>query len=180
MACYFVLSFNFHYLWISFCITKGIKINIYAIIFLFIPFIFSFGQEFSADPLKNDSLIKIKISDKSWLIKADSIKMDSLSITKFYKTDVLASYYAKKFNGRQTASGEIFSHKKFTAAHKKLPFGTKLLVTNVKNGKSVIVTVNDRGPFGKGKEIDLSNQAFLEICNHKNEGLLKVHIEIVE
>ncbi|NRA36541.1 MAG: septal ring lytic transglycosylase RlpA family protein, partial [Planctomycetes bacterium] len=67
-----------------------------------------------------------------------------------------ASYYANKFHGRKTASGEKYHKNKYTAAHKKLAFGTKLLVRNVKNGKTVEVVVNDRGPFVRGRIIDLS------------------------
>ena len=64
-----------------------------------------------------------------------------------YKQSAHASYYADKFNGRGTTSGGKFNNNKYTAAHKKVPFGTKLRITNEKNGKSVIVEVTDRGPF---------------------------------
>ena len=70
-----------------------------------------------------------------------------------------ASYYADKFNGRKTASGEKFRNSKLTAAHKTLPFGTKVKVTNLQNGKTVKVRVNDRGPFIAGRIIDLSKKA---------------------
>ena len=91
-----------------------------------------------------------------------------------------ASYYHDKFNGRKTASGAIFSNYKFTAAHRSLPFGTEVKVTNRTNGKSVIVTINDRGPFTKDREIDLSKKAFMEISEHKNQGVLQVDIEILK
>ncbi len=97
-----------------------------------------------------------------------------------YKKDVLATYYADKFNGRKTTSGERFHNKKYTAAHMRLPFGTKLRVTNEKNGKFVDVKVNDRGPFSKKLEIDLTKQAFMEIASHKGAGTFKVKIEIIE
>lgn len=67
-----------------------------------------------------------------------------------------ATYYARKFEGRKTASGAVYRANKFTAAHKTLPYGTEVLVTNLNNGKSVTVVINDRGPFGKGMTIDLS------------------------
>lgn len=141
--------------------------------------IFAFGQEIKSDTLKIENLYELDEILRP--ISIDSTKKDSTTFSfKLYKNHVVASYYAKKFNGRRTASGETFFNNKLTAAHRRLPFGTKLLVTNEKNGKSIIVTVNDRGPFGKGKEIDLSHKAFLAICNHKNEGLLRVNIEIVE
>ncbi|HET8828031.1 MAG TPA: septal ring lytic transglycosylase RlpA family protein [Pelobium sp.] len=86
-----------------------------------------------------------------------------------------ASYYANKFNGRKTASGEIFRNSKLTAAHKTLPFGTKVKVTNLRNGKSVKVRINDRGPFVAGRIIDLSRKAANRI-DMKNEGVGNVKI----
>jgi rare lipoprotein A len=74
-----------------------------------------------------------------------------------------ASYYGNKFNGRKTASGAKFRNSKLTAAHKTLPFGTKVKVTNLKNGKSVRVKINDRGPFVAGRIIDLSRKAARKI-----------------
>nr|WP_084596041.1 septal ring lytic transglycosylase RlpA family protein [Flavobacterium beibuense] len=97
-----------------------------------------------------------------------------------YKTDVIATYYHDKFNGRKTSSGERFDNTKYTAAHKSLPFGTQVRVTNLTNGKYVDVTVNDRGPFSKKLEIDLTKKAFMEITGNKNYGILKVKIEIIE
>lgn len=82
------------------------------------------------------------------------------SVSVFAQTQTgKASFYANQFEGRQTASGEIYSHNKMTAAHRKLPFGTKVKVTNLTNNKSVIVEVNDRGPFIRGRIIDLSRSA---------------------
>jgi len=97
-----------------------------------------------------------------------------------YDKKAVASYYADKFNGKKTASGESFSNSKLTAAHKKIPFGTKVKVTNLANNKSVIVVVNDRGPFGGGRDIDLSKKAFMEIADNKNHGELKVSLEIAK
>ena len=71
----------------------------------------------------------------------------------------VASYYADKFHGRRTASGERFDQTKFTCAHKYLPFGTRILVKNTRNGKTCVVTVNDRGPFLKNRILDLSKAA---------------------
>lgn len=92
--------------------------------------------------------------------------------------DGFASFYADKFEGRLTANGDIFSQSKMTCAHKSLPFGTKLKVTNLSNDKSVIVTVNDRGPYVKNREIDLSKSAAKRL-NIINQGVAKVRIEIV-
>lgn len=108
------------------------------------------------------------------LEKAEIIKVEP------FKTNAVASYYANKFHGRKTASGAIFDTEKLTAAHKTLPFGTKLKVTNLANGKSVVVEVNDRGPFVKGREIDLSRAAFMEITRDIKYGLMRVDIEIIK
>ncbi|MBD3748249.1 MAG: septal ring lytic transglycosylase RlpA family protein [Sphingobacteriales bacterium] len=87
-----------------------------------------------------------------------------------------ASFYADKFNGRKTASGERFRNSKLTAAHKTLPFGTKVKVINLSNGKSVKVLINDRGPFVAGRIIDLSKKAARKIDLDK-EGVGNVKIK---
>lgn len=76
-----------------------------------------------------------------------------------YESVGLASFYGKKFHGRKTASGERFNMYAMTAAHKGLPFGAKVRVTHLQNGRSVTVRINDRGPFAKGRIIDLSYAA---------------------
>lgn len=75
----------------------------------------------------------------------------------------VASFYGKRFAGRPTASGESFDPQLLTAAHRTLPFGSRLRVTNPKNGKSVVVRINDRGPFSKGRHLDLSRSAAEQI-----------------
>jgi len=78
---------------------------------------------------------------------------------KTVKENGVASYYADTFNGRKTASGAIFRQNKLTAAHRTLPFGTRVKVKNISNGKTVKVAINDRGPFVQGRTIDLSKKA---------------------
>lgn len=87
-----------------------------------------------------------------------------------------ASFYADKFIGRKTANGETFRNSKLTAAHKTLPFGTKVKVTNKNNGKSVKVRINDRGPFVAGRIIDLSKKAAKKIDLYK-AGVAEVEIK---
>lgn len=94
-----------------------------------------------------------------------------------FKKNAHASYYHDKFNGKKTASGKRFDNSKLTAAHRKLPFGTKLRITNEANGKFVIVEVIDRGPFARGREIDLSKKAFMDITSNKRGGAVIVKIE---
>lgn len=90
-----------------------------------------------------------------------------------------ASFYADKFEGIQTASGEKYRHKKLTGAHKTLPFGTKVKVTNLANDKSVEVVINDRGPYVEGRVIDVSKSAAEEL-GFINEGLADVKIEVID
>jgi len=88
----------------------------------------------------------------------------------------IASYYAAKYHGRTTASGETFDNGKLTAAHRTLPFGTTVRVTNLTNGRSVTVRVNDRGPFVAGRIIDLSRAAAKRL-DMIDAGLARVKVE---
>lgn len=90
-----------------------------------------------------------------------------------------ASFYADKFEGRPTASGEKYKHSKLTAAHKSLPFGTKVKVTNVANNQTVEVIINDRGPYVDGRIIDLSKSA-AEKLGFINQGLAEVQVEVID
>ncbi len=90
-----------------------------------------------------------------------------------------ASFYADKHQFQKTASGELYNHDLKTAAHRTIPFGTKINVTNVNNGKNVVATVNDRGPFVKGRIVDLSKSAFSSIGN-LSSGVISVQIEVIE
>lgn len=87
-----------------------------------------------------------------------------------------ASWYGPEQDGQETASGETFDQEKLTAAHRTLPLGSKAVVTNLETGKSVNVTINDRGPYAKGRKIDLSRAAARKIGMSKN-GVAKVKIE---
>jgi rare lipoprotein A len=118
-------------------------------------------------------------------IKVDSTAIDSLLIEgnysfKLYKKKAHASYYAKRFHGKRTASGTRFDNNKLTAAHRKFAFGTLLRITNERNGKQVIVTVTDRGPFVKGREIDLSRRAYMQMTSNKAGGETLVTIEVMK
>lgn len=91
----------------------------------------------------------------------------------------MASYYGDEFHGKKTASGEIYNKWDYTCAHRKLPFGTKIRVTNMENKKSVIVRVNDRGPFVKNRIVDLSYAAARDI-DMILKGVVKVKIEVIK
>ncbi len=90
-----------------------------------------------------------------------------------------ASFYADKFEGAPTASGEKYKHSKLTAAHKTLPFGTKVKVTNIENDKTVEVIINDRGPWVDGRIIDLSKSA-AEQLGFITKGITEVQIEVID
>lgn len=101
-------------------------------------------------------------------LQKDTIQTDLLRTDKFLQDNLVtvkgkATYYASKFHGRRTSSGEIYSNKKMTAAHLKLPFGTIVRVTNLENGHTVEVRVNDRGPHSKVYIIDVSQAAAKEL-----------------
>ncbi len=89
-----------------------------------------------------------------------------------------ASFYAKKFNGRRTANGERFHNRQLTAAHRSLPFGTLLRVTNQNNNQSVVVRVNDRGPYSRNRLVDVSHRAAREI-GMVSSGVVPVEIEVL-
>ncbi|OIN09204.1 septal ring lytic transglycosylase RlpA family protein [Oceanisphaera psychrotolerans] len=91
----------------------------------------------------------------------------------------MASYYGARHHGRKTASGERFNKDALTAAHRTLPFGTRVRVTNLNNRKSVIVRINDRGPYARGRIIDLSEQAAREL-NMIRQGVARVELERLE
>lgn len=120
------------------------------------------------------------ISAQQTDLQKDSIQTDSI-LTEVFRNDSLhtvrgkATYYASKFHGRRTANGEVFSNKKMTAAHLKLPFGTFVKVTNLDNGRTVEVRVNDRGPHTKAFIIDVSQAAAKELGFYGN-GVARVEI----
>lgn len=154
--------------------------KIVAVLFLFTLFLYGYSQTKSKEKA-------VSFKDTIKKERTNPLLPSSLKDTVFdpnvkyvlYKKSGHASYYADKFHGRKTASGERFDMHKFTAAHKKLPFGTKVRVTNEANGKSVIVEINDRGPFVKSREIDLSKKAFMAITSSKSAGGMKVTIETI-
>lgn len=96
-----------------------------------------------------------------------------------YFEEGIASYYSDDFEGKLTASGEVFSQSGLTAAHRTLPFGTLVKVTNLENGSSVVVKINDRGPFIQGRIIDLSKTASQKL-GFFGKGLAKVKVEVLK
>jgi rare lipoprotein A len=98
------------------------------------------------------------------------------SDTAIFVQEGIAAYYAKAFHGRRTASGTIYDERDLTAAHRTLRFGTRVRVTHLENGKEVVVTINDRGPFTKGRVIDLSREAARRL-DLIRDGVARVRLE---
>ena len=144
------------------------------------------------DPLSRITDEVYQVKDLNNELDNDTIKekKDSLSLSTEDEIKVavdkaadissgVVSWYGGKFHGRKTASGDRYDKNELTAAHKTLPFGTKVKVTNTRNGKSVVVEINDRGPFVKSRVLDLSQAAFNEI-GHTNTGVMHVEYEVLE
>ncbi len=153
------------------------KIISLCLSFVLVSFVFSQITPKSKLVVKKDTVERTIVEKKLAIL-------DSMVVPKGkykpFKTNAHASYYAAKFTGRKCASGRIFDNQKYYCAHKTLPFGTKLKVTNERNQKTVYVEVVDRGPFVKGRELDLSHRAFMEITSNRGGGAVIVTIEILQ
>ena len=117
----------------------------------------------------------VKIGDTSFAETFEKEMEERTQYTHFQTG--MASFYGGKWHGKKTANGEIFNQNSLTAAHRTLPFGTRVKVTNLDNGKSVVVRINNRGPYSNGRIIDLSKAAFAKIAN-TSKGVTKVKLEI--
>lgn len=135
------------------------------------------------------SLLLVTVGFISWSDSSasDNNGADKISVSKDAKPNVsnvnfenlgvmIASWYGPGFHGKLTANGETYNQMALTAAHKELPFGTFLRITNQKNGKSVIVRINDRGPYIEGRDLDLSKGTALALGMVK-KGVIKVSVE---
>ncbi|MBC7524204.1 MAG: septal ring lytic transglycosylase RlpA family protein [Flavobacterium sp.] len=156
------------------------------LLMIFTTIFLSYGLAFKSKNIVNQELKKVQKDTikKDKIVTKETIITDSITIFKGkfkpYMKSAHVSYYAEKFNGRRTASGRVFDMTKLTAAHKRFPFGTKVKVTNEANGKSVIVEIIDRGPFVKGRELDLSKKAFFTIASSSGAGYIKATIEVLQ
>ncbi len=106
----------------------------------------------------------------------NSINSQTSIVNYIDKGDMVASWYGPHFHGKTTANGEIFNQMAFTAASKSLRFGTLLKVTNLRNDKSVIVRINDRGPYISGRQLDLSKAA-AQALNMQRRGVVRVKVQ---
>ena len=124
-------------------------------------------------------------------IKDEDVKARNVALAETFEKEIeersqythfqtgMASFYGGSWHGKKTANGEIFNENSLTAAHRTLPFGTRVRVTNLDNGKSVVVRINNRGPYSNGRIIDLSKAAFAKIANI-SKGVTKVKLEVAK
>ncbi len=127
--------------------------------------------------LSSQKFIGSKSNDKLSQTQNDTLVAPKLKFVA--EAPMVASWYGPRFHGKLTANGEIYDEMAFTAAHKTLPFGTLLRITNPLNQKSVIVRINDRGPYIPGRNIDLSKGTAIAL-GMLNSGVIKVEIERIE
>lgn len=113
----------------------------------------------------------LSVSDDEYLVNTSLVEYIDKGIMK-------ASWYGPRFHGRLTANGEIYDQMAFTAAHKKMKFGTLLRITNPKNNRTVVVRINDRGPYIPGRQLDLSKAAAIEL-GMLEKGVAKLKVEEV-
>ena len=134
-------------------------------------------QSFAVAPTRNETTPSNDSSRKT-SIESDGQKKSSNEANK-HALNGTASWYGSRFHGKKTASGEIYDQNKLTAAHKTLPLGSKARVTNLDNGNTVVVEINDRGPFVKGRIIDLSRAA-AGALGLVETGTAPVKVELIE
>lgn len=120
----------------------------------------------------------VKVSKTSISGQVKKVSYSPVSAKSTFSSSGVASYYGPGFHGRRTANGETFNMNAMTAAHRTLPFGTLVKVTNLSNGKSTIVRVNDRGPYVGNRVIDLSVAAAKEIGS-TGSGTARVNLEVL-
>ena len=125
-------------------------------------------------------MISSTIFSKENSLRSMRDSIGNVAIESRHNLNGSASFYGGKLHGSIRADGGRFNQWDLTAAHKTLPFGTKLKVTNLDNGNSVIVTINDRGPYKRGRVIDLSRQAFRQLDNEKRGILKNISIEVLQ
>jgi rare lipoprotein A len=134
-----------------------------------VGFTFLVNEENVNEPTQSENIVTTENE-----ITADRSLVEFLD-----KGSMKASWYGPGFHGRRTANGELFNQMAFTAAHKSLKFGTLLKLTNTKNNKSVIIRINDRGPYIEGRDLDLSKAAALELGLVKR-GVARIKVEEIK
>lgn len=129
--------------------------------------------------VNEDKITEPVVTEDVITIEEETIAADRSLVEFVDKGSMKASWYGPGFHGRKTANGEVYDQMSFTAAHKSLKFGTLLKITNLKNSKSVVVRINDRGPYIHGRDLDLSKAAALEL-GMVRKGVAKIKVEEIK
>ena len=129
--------------------------------------------------VNEDKITEPVVTEDVITIEEETIAADRSLVEFVEKGNMKASWYGPGFHGRKTANGEVYDQMSFTAAHKSLKFGTLLKITNLKNSKSVVVRINDRGPYIHGRDLDLSKAAALEL-GMVRKGVAKIRVEEIK
>ena len=129
--------------------------------------------------VNEDKITEPVVTEDVVSVEEETVTADRSLVEFVDKGSMKASWYGPGFNGKKTANGEVYDQMSFTAAHKSLKFGTLLRVTNLKNNKSVVVRINDRGPYIHGRDLDLSKAAALEL-GFIRKGVSKIKVEEIK
>ena len=129
--------------------------------------------------VNEDKITEPVAAESVGLIEEEAVTADRSLVEFVDKGSMKASWYGPGFHGRKTANGEIYDQMSFTAAHKSLKFGTLLKITNPRNSKSVVIRINDRGPYIHGRDLDLSKAAALEL-GMVRKGVARLKVEEIK
>ena len=129
--------------------------------------------------VNEDKITEPIVAENVVSVEEEIISADRSLVEFVDKGSMKASWYGPGFHGRKTANGEVYDQMSFTAAHKSLKFGTLLKITNQKNNKSVVIRINDRGPYIHGRDLDLSKAAALEL-GMVRKGVAKIKVEEIK
>lgn len=129
--------------------------------------------------VNEDKIVEPVVTEDLGSVEEAVVTADRSLVEFVDKGNMKASWYGPGFHGRLTANGEIYDQMSFTAAHKSLKFGTLLKITNPRNNKSVIIRINDRGPYINGRDLDLSKAAALEL-GMVRRGVAKIKVEEIK
>lgn len=129
--------------------------------------------------VNEDKITEPIVTENVVSVEEETITADRSLVEFVNKGSMKASWYGPGFHGRKTANGEVYNQNSFTAAHKSLKFGTLLKITNLKNNKSVVIRINDRGPYIHGRDLDLSKAAASEL-GMVRKGVAKLKVEEIK
>ena len=129
--------------------------------------------------VNEDKITEPVVTENMITVEEETITADRSLVEFVDKGNMKASWYGPGFHGRKTANGEVYDQNSFTAAHKSLKFGTLLKITNLKNNKSVVIRINDRGPYIHGRDLDLSKAAASEL-GMVRKGVAKLKVEEIK